>query len=48
MGTQRTGFAAIDQAHRSAREDSAIALEIGAPRLVVDLVSKNLTDVDCR
>ena len=33
-----TALAPADQAHRSAREHAAIALEVGAPGFVVDLV----------
>ena len=39
--------AAVEQAHRAPREDAAIALEIGAPRVVADVDAEHAGQVDC-
>ena len=46
MGADRARFAAAEQPHRAAGEDAAVALEVGSPGLVVDLVGQDLADVD--
>jgi len=46
MSADRAGFAPAHQADGAAGEDPAIALEVGIPRLVVDLVGHDLADID--
>src|SRR3546814_20518421 len=40
------GFAVVDKLDRAAREDAAVALQIGVPRGVADFARQDLGDVD--
>ena len=46
VGGKRLHFASVEQPHRATGEHAAVALELGFPRLVVDLVGQDLADVD--